>query len=247
MTMTDKANRLAICFLLLAIIGAAAVLVMMFGARFGLWEPIIGFRLTRTYLAPMGYVLAGAGFVGLTYLAMRRKVVAACCAALATVVGLGMLSPTIKAQLHAPKRYPPIHDISTDTINPPRFVILDGARSGAQNGLTYGGPEVAAVQATSYPDVAPIQSTLPATDAFARALSVAKDMGWDIVAQNPDALRFEATAYTPIFHFADDIVVVFTPEAAASRVDLRSVSRVGRSDMGVNAARILAFAKKFKG
>jgi uncharacterized protein (DUF1499 family) len=70
-------------------------------------------------------------------------------------------------------------------------------------------------------------------------------MGWEIVAQDADKLRFEATARTPVYQFADDIVVVVTAVNDASRVDIRSVSRVGRSDRGVNAARIREFVQAF--
>ena len=72
-------------------------------------------------------------------------------------------------------------------------------------------------------------------------------MGWDIVAADADNFRFEATARTSVFYFADDIVVVVTPEDDGSRIDMRSVSRVGRSDQGVNAARIRAFQQQFEG
>jgi uncharacterized protein (DUF1499 family) len=65
-------------------------------------------------------------------------------------------------------------------------------------------------------------------------------------AQNEANLRFEATARTPVFYFADDVVVVISPTPNGSRVDVRSVSRVGRSDEGVNAARIQAFAAAFQ-
>ncbi|HJR53568.1 MAG TPA: DUF1499 domain-containing protein, partial [Gemmatimonadota bacterium] len=53
-----------------------------------------------------------------------------------------------------------------------------------------------------------------------------------------DRGRIEATATTPWFGFKDDVVVRIRPEAGGSRVDVRSVSRVGRSDVGTNARRI---------
>ena len=70
-------------------------------------------------------------------------------------------------------------------------------------------------------------------------------MGWDIVASDAERRRFEATAYTSVFYFADDVVVVVSEEVNGSRVDMRSVSRIGRSDQGVNAARIRAFQEQF--
>ncbi|WP_299932963.1 DUF1499 domain-containing protein [uncultured Pelagimonas sp.] len=76
-------------------------------------------------------------------------------------------------------------------------------------------------------------------------MTTAKDMGWDIISSDQDRHRFEATARTSVFYFADDVVIVVSPEADGSRVDMRSVSRVGRSDQGVNAARIRAFQQEF--
>jgi uncharacterized protein (DUF1499 family) len=76
-------------------------------------------------------------------------------------------------------------------------------------------------------------------------LEVAGEMGWEIVATDPTRHRFEATARTSVFYFADDIVVAVTPAANGSRVDMRGVSRVGRSDQGINAARIRTFQQQF--
>ncbi|WP_413699466.1 DUF1499 domain-containing protein [Psychromonas sp. KJ10-10] len=72
-------------------------------------------------------------------------------------------------------------------------------------------------------------------------------MEWEIVAQDDNNLRFEASARTPLYRFVDDVVVVVTPEGNASRVDIRSVSRIGRGDRGVNANRIREFMKAFQG
>lgn len=66
-----------------------------------------------------------------------------------------------------------------------------------------------------------------------------------MVAGYPEALRFEATAQTTFFGFMDDVVVQVTPINNKSRIDIRSVSRIGRSDKGVNAARIVEFTESF--
>ena len=91
----------------------------------------------------------------------------------------------------------------------------------------------------------PVLSDLPAAQAFTRALSIAEEKGWELVAQDSEALRFEAIARTAVYSFMDDVVVVVTPADNGSRIDIRSVSRVGRSDKGVNAARISDFARSF--
>lgn len=231
--------------LLVALIGAFGVALMLFGARFGLWEPITGFGLYRTYLNPLGMVIAGLGLLAMIIHIVRKEKGGAIAGAMAALVGLACLTPMINGMLNPPLRAPPIHDISTDTANPPAFEALDESRAGARNTLVYGGQQLAEAQAAAYPDIAPLATDLPADSAYQRALAVARDMGWDIVDSDADRRRFEATARTSVFYFADDVVLVVSPEGDGSRVDMRSVSRVGGSDQGVNAARIRAFQEEF--
>jgi len=123
---------------------------------------------------------------------------------------------------------------------------LDDTRPGAQNSLQYSGPETAAQQAQAYPDIAPILTDLSAQDAVARALDIADDMGWALVPRTTRTFGSRRQRARRCFYFADDVVVVISPTPNGSRVDVRSVSRVGRSDEGVNAARIQAFAAAFQ-
>jgi uncharacterized protein (DUF1499 family) len=138
---------------------------------------------------------------------------------------------------------PPIHDISTDTSDPPAFVAVVARRvaAGASNPPEYAGPEVAAQQQAAYPDLTPIALQAPPDQAFARALAAARSLGWEIVASEAGEGRLEATDTTRWFGFKDDVVVRIRPDGGGSRVDVRSKSRVGRSDVGANAARIRAF------
>lgn len=124
-------------------------------------------------------------------------------------------------------------------------MVLDDTRAGARTSLVYAGEEVAAVQARAHPDIAPLETDLDVDAAYARALDVANAMGWEIIADDAENHRFEATAHTSTFYFADDVVVVVSAQDSGSRVDMRSVSRIGRSDQGVNAARIRAFQQQF--
>lgn len=229
----------------IALLGCAAVLLMLFGARFGLWEPLAGFQLYRSYFAPISYIVFGLALAALLLHGVRRDWRGGLLAGVALFIGAAMLAPQVLAMLDPPRRAPPIHDITTNTETPPQFLVLDDSRAGASNSLTYGGAAVAAMQQESYPEIAPIQTNLSGPGAFDRALEIAQDMGWQIIDVQNDALRFEATAHTSVFYFADDVVVVVTPQSAGSRVDIRSVSRVGRSDQGVNAARIHAFVEAF--
>nr|WP_067288329.1 DUF1499 domain-containing protein [Marinobacterium profundum] len=245
--MVNSSSRFGSVLLFIAIFALLGVVLTMFGARFGLWEPIVGFGLIRTYLNPVGYGVISLGALGLVYQLVTRNSAGAVKAAAASLIGVGLLAPMIYGSIQPAKQFPPIHDITTDTSHPPVFRVLDDSRAGARNSLVYGGPEIAAEQRKAYPDIAPIQSSKPASEAFAEALRVAKAMGWEIVAQDPSEMRLEATARTSVYGFMDDVVVVVTPVDSASRVDIRSVSRIGRGDRGVNAARIRAFIKAFEG
>lgn len=166
-------------------------------------------------------------------------------ALIAVVLGLIAFVPPLMFAQKA-KSVPAIHDISTDTANPPAFQALLPQRAKAPNSAVYGGAEVAAKQHTAYPDIRPLQfDTSPATT-FKAALDVARSMGWVIAAQVPDEGRIEATATTLWFGFKDDVVIRLRPDAGGTRVDIRSESRVGMSDVGANAARIRKFSGKLR-
>ena len=124
---------------------------------------------------------------------------------------------------------PPIHDISTDTADPPAFVAVLPLRADAPNPAAYGGPELAAEQASGYPDIQLARAAgHPPGTAFARARDAAREAGWAIVAADSAAGRVEATATTGWFGFKDDVVVRIRPEGRGAGWTCRSVSRVGK-------------------
>ena len=132
---------------------------------------------------------------------------------------------------------PPIHDITTDTDDPPAFVAAVPLNA---PGRTDYDPAVAEQQSAAFPDIGPAMLSVPPADAFDRALAVVRDRGWELLAA--DALRIEATDRSFWFGFPDDVVIRVTPDGGAgSRVDVRSLSRVGGGDLGVNARRVRAF------
>jgi uncharacterized protein (DUF1499 family) len=133
---------------------------------------------------------------------------------------------------------PRIHDISTDTLDPPQFVAVLPLRAGAMNPPEYAGPSAAAQQTAAYPTIRTLVLDVPPDQAYSRALAAAAAMGWDIVAAVPAEGRIEATDTTAWFGFKDDIVIRIRAQGSASRVDVRSKSRVGVSDLGANAERI---------
>jgi uncharacterized protein (DUF1499 family) len=139
---------------------------------------------------------------------------------------------------------PRIHDITTDTVNPPRFDAILALRKDAANPAEYGGPVVAAQQREAYREIAPVLLPVVPSTAFETALRAAKSMGWRIVSADEHEGRIEATATTFWFGFKDDVVVRVVPAPGGSRVDVRSVSRAGVSDVGTNAQRIHDFLHK---
>jgi len=157
-----------------------------------------------------------------------------------TVLGLIPLS-IAAVTVSSARNVPMINDITTDTLNPPRFIAAatDAANSGRN--LDYPGEEFAARQRSSYPDLAPIRVSGPPADVFDRSVAAAEKLGWKLTLRDAAAGRFEAIAVTRVFHFVDDIVVRVAREGADSIVDVRSKSRDGRGDMGTNAARIRLF------
>jgi uncharacterized protein (DUF1499 family) len=192
--------------------------------------------MVLAWAAYAGIAAAVLAVIALVLGGQRGIAVLALVAAVAAVVPPYLFRRTAQS-------VPPIHDISTDTDNPPAFVAVLDKRAGASNPATYGGPEVAAQQHRAYPDIQPVRLSDPPARAFERALAAARAQGWEIVAAVPAEGRIEATDTTRWFGFKDDIVVRVTPEGAGSRVDVRSLSRVGKSDVGKNASRIRGYLR----
>jgi uncharacterized protein (DUF1499 family) len=144
------------------------------------------------------------------------------------------------------QRVPPIHDITTDTDDPPVFREIVSRRNESDNPLDYGGAELAQAQHGAYPDINPLDLSMPPKDAFLKAEAVAKALGWQVVESDPETGSLEATDTTFWLGFKDDIVVRVRPRAEGSRIDVRSASRVGMSDLGKNAARIRRFLSRLK-
>jgi uncharacterized protein (DUF1499 family) len=142
--------------------------------------------------------------------------------------------------------HPYIHDITTDTENPPKFVVIASVRGPGDHPVTYDGPEVAAKQKAAYPDLKTLVVQAPAEKVFKAADEVIKDMGMEIVDASEPELRIEATATSLLYGFKDDMVVRITEADGSTRVDVRSKSRVGRSDLGQNAKRIREFLLQLK-
>ncbi|MCW5746158.1 MAG: DUF1499 domain-containing protein [Alphaproteobacteria bacterium] len=135
---------------------------------------------------------------------------------------------------------PRINDVSTDTTHPPDFTALR-VQPGGGNGGSYPGEATAAAQHAGYPDIRPLHLKEAPAEVFARIERVARELGWQIAASEPAQGRLEAVATSIWFGFQDDVVVRLTTVGDGCRVDIRSKSRAGISDLGANAARIRLF------
>ena len=209
--------------------GSAAVVLAPLGYR-------VGAPLGLAFLLLAGGFLAAAVSGLLLVLRMVRRTGLRdreAAAALAAVVVTGAFP---LAALLSGGGAPPIHDITTDTEDPPAFVAAVALNA---PGRTDYDPAVAEQQRDAYPDLGPAMLPVAPADAFAQALAVVREMGWELLADDADALRIEATDRTFWFGFADDVVVRVAPDGdTGSRVDVRSLSRVGGGDLGVNARRV---------
>lgn len=214
------------------------------GARLGLWHFRTGFEILKgaAWLGIAGMALSLAGAVLARPGSGRRGFLVACAGIVLGALTFGV--PWNWSRIA--KQLPGIHDVSTDTENPPAFVAVLPLRKDAPNSAEYGGPKIAAQQRAAYPDIRPIDLGIPPPQAYDDALDVARRMRWRIVDGNREEGRIEATATTRWFGFKDDVVIRIVPAAGqGARLDIRSVSRVGISDVGANACRIRAFRKKF--
>jgi uncharacterized protein (DUF1499 family) len=141
--------------------------------------------------------------------------------------------------------HPMIHDISTDTADPPTFTVALQERGADSNALTIN-QDVLRQQQEAYPDLQTLVSHLSIKEAYNHALQVADEMGWEVYQQDSNAGVIEAVDTTNIMGFKDDIVIRVRRGPQGSLVDLRSVSRVGEGDLGANANRIRAFCDAFQ-
>ncbi|KPP83248.1 MAG: protein of unknown function DUF1499 [Oceanicaulis sp. HLUCCA04] len=250
--------------------GLTAVLVPFWfaaaglGSRFGLWDWRFGLgTMTREIGPNLLFAALGLGVLALialiataVFVKERRASIGGWIAAVcAIVIGAGGLWYAASVSARAGE-IPPIHDITTDTSNPPQFTASLITRRGEDaNSVDYAsktdprsGRPLPEVQAEAYPDIQPVTVDATPEAAYGAALGVARELGWTVSTESGQELMFEATATTFWYGFRDDIVVRVTPlTGGGSVVDARSVSRVGVSDLGANAARLRAFSARLRG
>ncbi len=238
-TRETAAHIIAPASLGFAMLAGIAALIAGPGSRLGWWYFMTGFKILQI-AAICGFVAAILSLFGGLVARHDEHRFVFLFAAAGIVVGL-VTAGIPWSWLRTAEQMPNIHDISTDMVNPPRFVAIAPLRQLAGAPSAYGGPEVAAQQRAAYPDIRPLILPIAPSSAFHAALKTAQHMGWRIVGSSVRKGRIEAIATTFWFGFKDDVVVRIRPVPGGSRVDVRSASRVGTSDVGTNATRVRAF------
>ena len=222
-----------------ALLAVLIAIVMLTLARYGVIDKLTGFSwyVKATYI---GAASAGIGLLAIVIAAIRKSTgMARGIAALG--IGLVMVAIFYFAVMQPAQSNPFLHDVTTDIDDPPQFSAIT-LRS--DNLDQFEGNEEAwkSAHREGYPALAPVIIDRPPERVIADARAIAEEQGWDIVSFDPDAGRLEAVAYAGYIRFKDDVLVEVTPIADGStRVDMRSVSQVGGSDLGYNADRIRDF------
>jgi uncharacterized protein (DUF1499 family) len=221
-----------------ALLSIALIAAGVAGAHFDLIAPFMGFQLFA-----LGFLLSILGsIVGLVAIFITRKPERRAGrnrALVGTVVSLLIAIPLIVTVLHGSK-YPPINDITTDFDNPPEFVFAQKLQHEPNRDMKYNKAKYADRQLAGYGPIGPIKERLSPADAFARVTEVAKaSPTWKITYSDPAMNTLEVVATSKLFHFQDDAVIQIRPTPdGGSLIEMRSKSRDGIGDFGVNARRI---------
>lgn len=236
---TEKplARRIVLIGFVLAVVCAIAAVLSGIGYQMELWHFRTGFQIIKwSFMAAIAAV--ALSIIGLAMSRKTRPVV------VMGVLGIILGGITVYIPLSWKQTldaHPYIHDITTDIDDPPQFVVVATVRGPEDHPIEYDGPEVGAQQKEAYPDLQPWLSRASPTEVFQAAKKVVDTMGMELVSANDSDLHVEATDTTLLYGFKDDMVVRIVGTADGTRVDVRSKSRVGRSDLGQNAKRIRKF------
>jgi uncharacterized protein (DUF1499 family) len=247
-------SKLLNCFAVLSALGFPLALA---GFRLGLYQFGTSFKLLNYSF----YLAVAVLLVGLVLFFIHRRskptssrnALIAVAISLIPIVGLG-------SQVFVASSVPAIHNISTDIVDPPQFRTIADLRGVGTNPLEYRieGGNLGEIQRNAYPDIKTITADTDIASAFDKAVSIAENLGWDIVDKSVDwktvskneakETIIEATQTTTLWQFKDDIVIRLRSNSQTPNttyIDLRSVSRIGQSDLGANAKRIQRFVDQF--
>lgn len=234
-----------------AAFGTVAVLLLVlsgYGLQWGWWQ----FTTALIWIIPGSSILALIGFaLSLVFGALRRNKPTAkgvFPAAMGLVLSMGVII-VISYWFTEAQQYPLIHDITTDIKNPPEFRKIVSLREKMQNDVAYNREENADLQRAHYPDIEPVYLDMDYPESFEQALHAARQMEWEqIVTADSEIGIIEAVDKVAWFGFRDDIVIRLDTTKSLDKVklDIRSASRTGKSDLGRNAHRIRAYMDAVK-
>jgi hypothetical protein len=228
----------------LAVFSVVAVVVSIIVVRFGFLEmkPALATFFGALACAGLSILVGFAAFIAIWQNGSRGmgRIVLAFLIAAAVLAYPAYLGVQYR-------KLPPIHDITTDPIDPPRFDALARLRAGdGANPAAYAGLYSAEQQRLFYPDIETVNLETPVQRAYELTLRLVTRRKWLIIDERPPQPplrigRIEAVARTPIMGFREDVSIRVAPDGEDSRVDIRSSSRYFESDLGSNAARVSKF------
>ena len=220
-------------------------LIGALGTRFGIWG-LVGLAIFAVgallaLISLIWGVIGGIVVLARSRTADRRPIVIG---TIAAAVMLLIIGP----QFAAGRAVPPIHDITTDTNDPPVFddVVVKLRSAPGINTLDYDAAKLPPLQKAAYPNVVPLDLAAQPSAVFDTVRSVLPTLGLEVVQADQNAMIVEAVATSFWFGFKDDVIVRIRPTDTGSRVDVRSVSRVGVGDVGMNAKRIVKILDAIK-
>ena len=236
-----QTSRVAMIARGVALLAAALFVLAPLSIQLGLLSPGIGFRgfMLGGLLGVVGLLL---GLVGLFLTRPAAGGGGRSAAVMACGIGAVILA-VILATAGPTANVPPINDITTDLANPPAFQRVLTLEGNQGRDMAYPA-EFVPQQTDGYPDLEPLAIRESPAVVLDRIEAAVKELGWELVGRDDAQRIIEASETSAIFRFVDDVVVRVTPASGGSLVDVRSKSRVGRSDLGANAARIEALLAK---
>jgi uncharacterized protein (DUF1499 family) len=232
-----RLSKFALSGLVLGVGGIGAVASSGLGYRLGGWPVDTALRISEwaVYGAALGLLVSVIGAI-LSRPGARQR------GFLLSLLGIVASLPVVALAAqweYAARTYPPVNDISTDTEDAPVFWDMP-------NPTEYPGAKTVAVQRAAYPDLVPLILSIPPDRAYALALALTREKGWEVVADEPKDGRIEAVDRSFLYGFPDEITIRIAASNSGARVDLRSRSRIGRIDRGVNAKCISVFLAALK-
>lgn len=241
----EPTSRTAIWARRIGVFSLAVVLLAIIIARSGLLDII---PVLATFAAGLALAIAAILFAFVAFAVIWRSGAPGLRYAVSgMLIGLALIAyPSYLGTKGY--RLPPLADITTDPLDPPRFEAIARVRTREANPVIYAGLYAAELQRKAYPEIEPLLLTIVPQAAFEAAMTVVTKRKWRVVdARAPQAGRrdghIEAVARTPIMGFRDDVVIRIRPVRDGARLDIRSASRYGRYDFGTNAARIKSLAE----